>query len=63
MSTECANDTFACSSGLGCISTTSVCDGVLDCVDMSDEFGCGKNKEILYLPSPLSKKYPGFDFI
>ena len=39
---DCDNDTFNCASGVDCITMSSVCDGRLDCQDMSDEFGCGR---------------------
>ena len=32
---------FQCSSGL-CVSNSSICNGVNDCVDGTDERGCGK---------------------
>ncbi len=39
---DCSNDSYACASGVDCIPWSSVCDGNLDCVDLSDELGCGE---------------------
>ena len=39
---NCSYGTVPCSSGLGCINQSAICDGKVDCHDFSDEFGCGK---------------------
>ena len=38
---ECRSDNFSCSGG-GCVSGRTVCDGVAQCNDNSDELNCGK---------------------
>ncbi len=39
---NCSDDTtIPCSSGIGCVNETAICDGIVDCQDFSDEFGCG----------------------
>lgn len=37
----CKGNEFACSNGF-CINQNWVCDGMADCLDNSDEDGCGK---------------------
>ncbi|XP_022097847.1 uncharacterized protein LOC110983154 [Acanthaster planci] len=39
---KCSEKEFACLSGLACIDQVSVCDGMADCPEYSDEFGCGE---------------------
>ncbi|XP_022109479.1 sortilin-related receptor-like, partial [Acanthaster planci] len=38
---ECPSNQYACSAGLLCIDRTRLCDGVADCPEFDDEFGCG----------------------
>lgn len=40
---ECAVDQFKCSTGGGCIPSELRCDGVENCPDLSDEWGCLRN--------------------
>ncbi len=37
----CSSFEFECSTG-GCVNVTSKCDGIVDCLDGSDEFVCRK---------------------
>jgi hypothetical protein len=39
LSADCSLDQFHCNAG-GCVLKTQVCDGVEQCPDMSDEWGC-----------------------
>ena len=41
---ECKDDQFQCLDMVTCISNISVCDGIPDCVDGSDELDCGRCK-------------------
>ena len=43
MSGECSEDQFFCESGYGCLEKSLLCDNRVQCLDGSDEFGCGKN--------------------
>ena len=48
---ECTDEEFKCVMGGKCINAALFCDGLPDCIDMSDEFHCGE----CVLPSyPLS---------
>ena len=38
---SCQSGAFRCSNG-ACILTSRQCDGTVDCIDGSDEAGCGK---------------------
>ena len=58
---DCDNDTFNCASGIECTPMSSVCDGQLDCPDMSDEFGCGRLKhDITYYAYSLYPSHQTF---
>ncbi len=37
---ECAENKFACLDESRCIYDAHVCDGVVDCIDSSDEYNC-----------------------
>lgn len=41
---ECTPEEFKCIMGGKCINSALVCDGLPDCIDMSDEFHCGEYK-------------------
>ena len=41
----CKADQFKCVTSGHCISADSRCDGVSECIDNSDEAGCGKSKK------------------
>ena len=39
---SCDGTSFVCRSGVGCVDDTLRCNGVRNCLDGSDEFGCCK---------------------
>ena len=39
----CLPGEFKCNSGYGCIAEEQVCDSLKQCIDGSDEDGCGKS--------------------
>ena len=44
-SAQCSNEDFWCKSGPGCVATSMVCDGQLQCMDGSDEYMCRKSPQ------------------
>ena len=48
----CSNREYQCASGGVCVPQSSVCNGVSDCADGSDEVGCGKQMSV-FLDSVL----------
>ena len=51
----CGFDEFACSDG-ECIDERRVCDGIEDCRDREDEFGCSGNRSNDSIGSDMSHK-------
>ena len=49
----CESDQFQCDDG-ACISTRYHCDGIIDCVDSSDEVGCGTCSHISIFQVPFT---------
>lgn len=45
----CAEGQFHCRNSNECLSVTKVCDGSFDCLDRSDEAGCGKGHIIIVI--------------
>lgn len=52
---DCRYDEYKCVDGAQCIPSSYHCDGETDCLDRSDEIGCGKSKSCGL--TPIFKRY------
>ena len=44
----CESNEFLCTSGIQCVDSLAVCDGMPHCMDGTDEIACGKSRSLYY---------------